>query len=59
MTCYDAYLTAVALTEHGRHDTDAVTRADIDAAADYVGARRPDGPHDRHAVRTALDALTA
>jgi hypothetical protein len=58
VTAYDAYLTALALAGHGRTDSDAVTRADIDAAADHAGAPRPDGSHDRDTVRTALDAIT-
>jgi len=56
VTAYDAYLTAQALAAHG-HDSDTPTHADIDAAADHAGAERPDGPDDRHAIQTALDAL--
>jgi hypothetical protein len=57
VTALDAYDTAQALADHGRLDSDAVTHADIDAAADLVGAQRPAGSDDRHTVRTALDAL--
>jgi hypothetical protein len=57
VTAYDAYLTARTLAADGRHDSDAVTHADIDAAADLAGARRPAGSDDRHTVRTALDAI--
>ncbi|MCU1613896.1 MAG: hypothetical protein JWO98_1436 [Frankiales bacterium] len=58
MTAYDAYRTARALADHGL-DSDAATHADLDAAADYAGGRRPDGPDDRDAIRLALDALAA
>lgn len=57
MTAYDAYLTAQILADNGHHDSDAVTTADIDQAADIAGATRPDGPDDRHTVRIALDAI--
>lgn len=57
MTAYDAYLTAQALAEHGLTDPDAVTHADMDAAADHTGAQRPTTSGDRHAIRTALDAI--
>lgn len=57
MTAYDAYLTAQTLADNGRLDSDAVTHADMDAAADVVGARRPAGSDDRHTVRLALDAI--
>jgi hypothetical protein len=57
VTALDAYLTARTLADHGRHDSDAVTHADMDAAADNAGARRPAGSDDRHTVRTALDAI--
>jgi len=57
VTAYDAYLTAQTLAEHGLLDSDAVTHADIDAAADHTGVDRPACPDDRHAVRTALDAI--
>lgn len=58
MTAYDAYLTALALADNGRTDSDAVTRADIDAASDHAGTHRPDSAHDRAVVRVALDAIT-
>ena len=57
MTAYDAYRTAVALAEHGLLDSDTATHTDMDAAADYTGAQRPADSSDRHAVRTALDAI--
>jgi hypothetical protein len=57
VTAGDAYRTAQALAGHGHHDSDAVTHADIDAAADYAGAQRPDCPGDRQAVRIALDVI--
>lgn len=56
MTALDAYRTAQILAGHGI-DSDAATTADIDAAADHAGARRPDTADDRHAVRIALDAI--
>ena len=58
MTAYDAYRTAALLAEEGRTDSDAVTRADIDQAADLAGAHRPETSDDRHTVRIALDAIT-
>lgn len=57
MTAYDAYRTATVLAAHGRTDSDAVTHADMDAAADLAGANRPGTADDRHTVRAALDAL--
>lgn len=56
MTALAAYETARVLADNGL-DSDAVTHADIDAAADLAGAPRPAGPDDRHTVRTALDAI--
>ncbi|WP_098007888.1 hypothetical protein [Streptomyces sp. sk226] len=58
MTAYDAYLTARLLAASGRTDTDAVTTADMDAAADMAGADRPGSGHGRQTVRLALDAIT-
>ncbi|MFE9461674.1 hypothetical protein [Streptomyces californicus] len=58
MTAYDAYLAARLLAASGRTDTDAVTTADMDAAADIAGADRPSSGHDRQAVRLALDTIT-
>ncbi|AVH59919.1 MULTISPECIES: hypothetical protein [Streptomyces] len=57
MTALDAYLTARTLADHGMTDSDAVTIADFDTAADLAGAHRPAGPDDRHTVRIALDAI--
>lgn len=57
MTALDAYRTAQALADHGLHDSDAVTTADIDAAADHAGVPRPADRNDRHAIRTALDTI--
>lgn len=57
MTTYDAYRTAQTLAEHGLLDSDTVTHTDMDAAADYTGAQRPADSSDRHAIRTALDAI--
>lgn len=57
MTAYDAYRTARYLAQHGLLDSDAVTTADMDAAADQAGARRPEAADDRHTVRAALDAI--
>jgi hypothetical protein len=57
VTALDAYLTARTLADHGRLDSDAVTHADMDAAADLAGAQRPAGSDDRHTVRAALDAI--
>lgn len=56
MTAYDAYRTAQALADHGHTDSDAVTHADIDTAADIAGAARPSSD-DRHTIRGALHAL--
>lgn len=57
MTAYDAYRTALTLVGHGLLDSDAVTTADIDTAADLAGSPRPTGSNDRHTVRLALDAI--
>jgi hypothetical protein len=57
VTAYAAYRTAQVLAEHGRLDSDAVTTADIDTAADLAGVDRPTSPDDRHTVRIALDAI--
>jgi hypothetical protein len=57
VTALDAYLTARTLADHGRHDSDAVTHADMDTAADLAGAQRPAGSDDRHTVRLALDTI--
>ena len=57
MTAYDAVRAARTLADHGHLDPDAVTTADIDAAADLAGAQRPTGPDDRHTVRLALDTI--
>jgi hypothetical protein len=57
VTAYAAYRTALVLADSGRTDSDAVTHADIDVAADLAGVQRPDGSDDRHAVRIALDAI--
>ncbi|MEU9310922.1 hypothetical protein [Streptomyces sp. NPDC048256] len=57
MSAYDAYRTARKLAENGRTDSDALTQADIDAAADLAGATRPTSSGDRHNVRLALDAI--
>lgn len=59
VTAYDAYLTAQFLASEGRADSDAVTHADMDTAADLAGARRPDSSDDRHTVRIALDTIEA
>jgi hypothetical protein len=56
VTALDAYDTARVLAAHGL-DSDAVTHADMDTAADLAGAQRPAGPDDRHTVRLALDAI--
>lgn len=56
MSAYDAYRTAQVLADNGL-DSDAVTHTDMDAAADYAGATRPQNPDDRHVVRLALDAI--
>jgi|tagenome__1003787_1003787.scaffolds.fasta_scaffold12049957_2 hypothetical protein len=58
MTAGDAYRTAMVLADNGIVDSDAVTHADIDAAADLARAPRPDAD-DRAVVRLALDALDA
>lgn len=58
-TAYDAYRTAQALAAHGSTDSDAVTHADMDTAAELAGAARPANPDDRHAVRIALDSIGA
>ena len=57
MTAYDAYRTARVLADNGRTDSDAVTHADMDTAADLAAAPRPASPDDRHTVRLALDAI--
>lgn len=57
MSAYDAYRTARFLAVEGRTDSDAVSRADIDAAADLAGVNRPASADDRHTVRAALDAI--
>jgi hypothetical protein len=56
VSAHDAYLTAQTLAQHGLN-SDQATHADMDAAADHTGAQRPDGPDDRHAIRTALDTI--
>lgn len=56
-TAYDALRTAQVLADHGFTDSDAVTRADLEAAADYTGVNRPADSSDRHAIHTALDAI--
>lgn len=56
MNAYDAYRTARILAADGRTDSDAVTHADMDAAADLAGAPRPSSD-DRHTIRTAIDAI--
>jgi len=56
VTAYDAYLTARTLAQYGLNP-DTATHTDMDTAADHTGARRPDSPGDRHAIRTALDAI--
>ncbi|WP_329376165.1 hypothetical protein [Streptomyces sp. NBC_01483] len=57
MTALDAYTTAQVLADDGRVDSDAVTTADIDTAADLADAPRPTSPDDRHTVRLALDTI--
>jgi hypothetical protein len=57
MSAYDAYRTAQLLASEGCTDSDAVTRNDIETAADIAGAARPQTADDRHTVRLALDAL--
>ncbi|MHC3450780.1 hypothetical protein [Streptomyces prasinus] len=57
MSAYDAYRTARTLAQDGLLDSDALTIADMDAAADQAGARRPEEADDRHAVRAALDSI--
>ena len=52
----DALRAAHALTTHGLTDPDAITTADIDAAADHADTIRPESADDRHAVRIALAA---
>lgn len=59
MTTDNAYETARALAEHGFVDSDVVTHADMDAAADYAGVQRPVDSSGRHAVRAALDEIGA
>jgi hypothetical protein len=56
-TAYNAYRTARTLAENGRRSSDALTHADIDAAADLAGAARPTSGDDRNNVRLALDAI--
>lgn len=58
MTAYDAYCTASLLAAEGATDSDAVTGADIDQAADLADVDRPESREDRHVVRIALDAIT-
>lgn len=57
MTACDAHLIAGTLADHGHHNPDAITTADMDAAADHVGAARPDKSNDRHTIRAALDTI--
>jgi hypothetical protein len=57
MTALDAYLAAQFLADDGHLDSDAVTTADIDTAADLAGAQRPADSDDRHTVRLALDTI--
>lgn len=57
MSAYDAYRTAQFLAAEGRTDSDAVTRNDIETAADFAGAARPQTADDRDTVRLALDAI--
>jgi hypothetical protein len=56
-TALDAYRTAQTLAGHSHHDSDAVTHADMDTAADLAGAARPSSSDDRNNVRLALDAI--
>lgn len=58
MTAWTACLTARVLADHGHTDSDTVTRADMDAAADHANTDRPDSPADRDMIRLALDAIT-
>lgn len=57
MSTHDAYRTAKVLADNGHTDSDAVTHADIDTAADIAGVARPASSTDRHTVRGALDAI--
>lgn len=57
MNAGDAYRTAQFLADDGRTDSDAVTHADIDMAADLAGAARPETSDDRYTVRLALDTI--
>lgn len=57
MTPMDAAAAALVLAEYGLNP-DAATTADLDAAADYAGLDRPDGPEDRHLIREALSRIT-
>lgn len=59
MTAYDAYRTAQFLVSEGYTDSDVVTHADVDQAADLAGATRPVTVDDRHTVRLALDTLAS
>ncbi|WP_405506430.1 hypothetical protein OG323_06355 [Streptomyces cyaneofuscatus] len=58
MTAYDAYRTARLLAAEGYTDSDAVTTADMDMAAELSGAARPASPDDRQTVRLAHDTIT-
>lgn len=51
-----AHDTAHLLATHGRTDSDALTTADIDTAADLAGHPRPTD-EQRHDVRAALDHI--
>jgi hypothetical protein len=56
VTALNAYDTARVLAAHGL-DSDTATTADMNAAADHIGANRPTDNHDRHTIRAALDAI--
>lgn len=57
MTVSDAHHIARILALHGHTDSDALTTADMDVAADLAGACRPEGSDDRHAIRAVLDTI--
>lgn len=58
MSAAEAARVAEVLVADGLTDPDAITHADMDAAADLAGVERPDCDVERHAIRAAVTAVT-
>lgn len=56
MTAYDAQQAAHILADQGHLDSDAVTAADLIAAADQAGIGHPDRS-EQDDIRAALDEI--